>query len=209
MIISHILHHISKFPPIRSILFFFYGKAALTMSKELAHYIMQENRVLDLGCGTGIIGSTLARTLKTSIVGVDVRDAREVDIPFALCDGKHLPFPNRMFDIVLISYVLHHVDEVEILLKEAYRVCRGKVIIYEDTPQNLFHHISCFLHGFSYGSLFNIRKRCKFRARQEWVSLFQKLHLSILRTGDINFFNPIHVTARSLFILSPPQNKTL
>jgi ubiquinone/menaquinone biosynthesis C-methylase UbiE len=207
MISGSTLKKLSMFPFIKSALFFFYGRAAKAMSNDLAPYIATGDKVLDLGCGTGIIGSTLAKMRNVSLTGTDVRDVREANIPFALTDGKHLPFPNKAFDIVLISYVLHHVEETETLLKEAARVCRGKIIIYEDTPKNLFHRASCFVHGFSYGSLFGIEGKCKFRTRREWSSLFRKLHLSLVNMGRIEFFNPIHVTARSLFVLSPQPQK--
>lgn len=203
MSITRFLKQTTKNPFVHGALLFFYRRAGLAMSKELAPYIGAGNRVLDLGCGTGIIGATLAQTLKASITGTDVRDIRETNIPFVPTDGQQLPFPDNTFDVILISYVLHHIEEVETLLQEARRVCRGIVIVYEDTPRNLFHRASCFLHGFSYGSLFGINKKCKFRTRREWLSLFQKLHLALLRTGDIGFFNPIHITARSLFILTP------
>ena len=209
MTFSHTFKQISKLPILRSLLLFFYGRAAITMSKELAPFIAPGSRVLDDGCGTGIIGSILAKNLKTSVVGTDVRDARQADIPFVLSNGTRLSFPRKAFDVVLISYVLHHATRADILLKEAKRVCRGKIIVYEDTPQNMFHRASCFLHGFSYGSIFGIEKKCKFRTRQEWLSLFQKIKLTLLGTDDIELFNPVHVTARSLFILSPPQSKTL
>jgi len=201
--ISHFLKKIAKFSPVRSTLFFFYGRAASKMSKELAAYIAPGNHVLDLGCGTGIIAGTVAKTLNASLVGTDVIDIRQVDIPFVLYDGEKIPFPDKSFDIVLISYVLHHVEKVEILLQEARRVCRGRIIIYEDTPQNLFHRASCFFHGFSYGSLFGIKKKCAFHTREEWLSLFQKLQLSLMHTQKIKFFNPVHITARNLFVLSP------
>jgi len=203
--ISHFLKKIAKLSPVRSTLFFFYGRAAFKMSKELAAYIAPGDHVLDLGCGTGIIAGTVAKTLNASLVGTDVIDIRQVDIPFVLYDGKKLPFSDKSFDIVLISYVLHHVEKVETVLEETRRLCRGKIIIYEDTPQNLFHRASCFFHGFSYGSLFGIKKKCAFRTREEWLSLFQKLRLSLIHTQNIKFFNPIHMTARNLFVLSPPS----
>ena len=203
MSITRFLKQIAKIPLAHFALVSLYHRAGLAMSREVAPYVKPEQRILDVGCGTGIIGSTIAKSLNATVVGTDVRDVREVKIPFSLTKGTRLPFSDKTFDIVLVSYVLHHVEEVEMLLKEAHRVCRGKIIIYEDTPRNLFHRASCFLHGFSYGSLFGINKKCKFRTRREWLSLFQKLHLSLMRTGNIDFFNPIHVTARSLFILSP------
>lgn len=186
----------------RPLFLYIHAKAGRNMSRDLSSYIKPGFTVLDLGCGVGAVGHTLAQELNISVVGTDVRDVRIVDIPFKITNGKKLPFPDKSFDAVLIAYVLHHTSNREAILREATRVCKGRIFVYEDTPQNFLHAISCFIHGFSYGSLFGIEKRCKFLTRDEWTHIFGKLGLKILNSNKIRLFNPIHSTSRTFFVLA-------
>jgi len=74
-----------------------------------------DERVLDLGCGTGHLTAVLAES-GASVVGVDasremLAEARATrpDIPFVRGDARRLPFEGS-FDAVLSNAVLHWVD---------------------------------------------------------------------------------------------------
>jgi ubiquinone/menaquinone biosynthesis C-methylase UbiE len=90
-------------------------------------------RVLDVGCGAGVLTRRLARlpTVET-VVGVDpapalLERARALaaDLPsvtFQEADGCSLPFGDAGFDVVVFDSTLSHVPEPEPALAEAYRV---------------------------------------------------------------------------------------
>lgn len=104
-------------------------------------------QVLDVGCGRGLMLIAAARRLKTGrAVGVDVWSANDqsANVPDApienarlagvservvveTADTRHLPFADRSFDVVLSSWVVHNLDEIEdrlSALKEMVRVTR-------------------------------------------------------------------------------------
>jgi ubiquinone/menaquinone biosynthesis C-methylase UbiE len=92
-------------------------------------------RVLDVGCGTGVLTRRLARLPAVeSVVGVDpapalLEQARKLaaDIPniaFQEGDGRALPFGEEAFDVVVFDSTLSHVPEPGRALAEAHRVLR-------------------------------------------------------------------------------------
>jgi ubiquinone/menaquinone biosynthesis C-methylase UbiE len=104
------------------------------------------DRVLDLGCGTGVlcdmIGHRLDETTGGRITGIDaaagmIRVARKrrgnAICRFEVMAAERLHFPDRSFNGVVSSLFFHHVplDLKKQALKEAYRVLEpgGRLVI--------------------------------------------------------------------------------
>ena len=92
-------------------------------------------RVLEVGCGTGVLTRVLAREPKVGVVvGVDVAPsllerAREMaaDLPnvtFQEADARSLPFEDETFDVVVFDSTLTHIPGPDRALAEALRVLR-------------------------------------------------------------------------------------
>jgi len=166
-------------------------------------FIREGARILDLGCGSGIVGKQFQDFFKAELIGIDIEDKRVEEIPFRIFDGFHIPFPNSSFDVVLINYVLHHTPDPEILLKEAKRVGK-KIIIFEDLPDGFLSKLRCFLHQESY-NIFLQRKKQKFnfKTKKEWESIFETLGLKILDSKKVlaTKLDLIDPVSRILFLL--------
>ena len=96
---------------------------------ELLH-IGSDSAVLDMGCGTGNYADALQQVAK-SVIGIDsstgmIEQARAKFPELALICGDvtSLPFGSEAFDGAFTIQVLHHVEERELFLTEAYRVIR-------------------------------------------------------------------------------------
>lgn len=118
---------------------------------------------LDIGCGKGKWGYLIKTSHKppSYIVGGDIdlknlRYAKKHKIydDVVLLDGKHLPFRDDSFDIVLAIEIIEHMEKIEgqKLLDEAERVSRERVIV--STPllgarywYSEKHHISKWTVG--------------------------------------------------------------
>lgn len=96
--------------------------------------------VLDLGAGTGRLTPALARTFGGPVHGVEPSERmREVAVRSAAADGvtylagsaERIPLPDRSCDVVLMFYVVHHVQDRPAAAAEIARVLRpgGRVLI--------------------------------------------------------------------------------
>jgi uncharacterized protein YbaR (Trm112 family) len=76
------------------------------------------------------LGSSSKKVYSNSI-NLDIGKFKNVDV---VADGKKLPFKNNSFDGMLMESVLEHVDEPEIVIKEAYRTLKKGGKIYISIP---------------------------------------------------------------------------
>jgi SAM-dependent methyltransferase len=100
------------------------------LSAWFARLLPRQARILDVGCGDGQV-SALLQSMRPdiSIRGLDVLPRSCSHIPIEIFDGVHLPFDDGSFDWILLSDVLHHTNDVNMLLGEARRVASQGVLI--------------------------------------------------------------------------------
>jgi hypothetical protein len=102
------------------------------------------NHIIEIGCGVGAqIQILLNRYPHLKITGVDISEAQisragqflKSDIEAGLVslyisDGESLPFPNQSFDGALICFVLEHIKNPLLLLKEVKRIMQLGTNLY-------------------------------------------------------------------------------
>lgn len=96
--------------------------------------------ILDLGCGYGAYSLALAAEGR-QCVGAEINmkylaSASTSGLPVVAVDSV-LPFPDRSFDTVILLEVIEHVPQLESILKEAFRVARGNVLVTVPNAENL------------------------------------------------------------------------
>lgn len=110
--------------------------------KQLMSRLPSNQRLLDMGCGTGFILS-LAHDLFAELHGVDVTEAmiNQVDlspgnIKTHISKAESTPFSNGYFDMVSAYSFIDHLADIEPFLKEVYRVLKPGGIFYSDLNPN-------------------------------------------------------------------------
>jgi alpha-1,6-mannosyltransferase len=87
------------------------------------------HRVLDLGAAEGYVGDEIGRRTGAAVEVADVIPLNRTPHPLHLYDGQRLPFADDTFDLVVLSYVLHHAEQPDRVLREAGRVGREVVVV--------------------------------------------------------------------------------
>jgi len=91
------------------------------------------DRVLDVGCGTGVITAALAERGCTP-VGVDAsepyldgarRDRPHPNIAYELGDARRMQYPDASFDACVSALAIDVIPEVDEVVREMRRVTRG------------------------------------------------------------------------------------
>ncbi len=147
---------------------------AIPVSAELLRsaHLRPGDRMLDVGCGTGLIARRAAETVgeRGSVAGIDISPdmisvASSLPAPGGASiewhqgDATALPFPDESFDVVLCQMTLMFIEDRLTPLREMHRVLArgGRVVIstpgaiqppFELMEQSIVEHISPDLAGF-------------------------------------------------------------
>jgi 2-polyprenyl-6-hydroxyphenyl methylase/3-demethylubiquinone-9 3-methyltransferase len=98
----------------------------------LLDHVGAGERVLDVGCGEGLLAAELAG-IGADVVGIDVAEeplkrarARDPELDLRLVDGEGpWDLPDASFDVVWAGEVIEHVADTAAWLSEARRVLRS------------------------------------------------------------------------------------
>jgi 2-polyprenyl-3-methyl-5-hydroxy-6-metoxy-1,4-benzoquinol methylase len=112
-------------------------------------HVLPDHRVLDVGCGTGVVAITAAR-LGAEVTGIDltpelIERAREnsaiaaVEIAWHQGDAEELPFEDESFDVVLSQFGHMFAPRPDVAVAEMLRVLApGGTIAFSTWPPEFY-----------------------------------------------------------------------
>lgn len=123
------------------------GDPALIELLVSAAGVCAQDRVLDVGCGPGIVTCAFAQRAAQA-TGLDLVPAMlerararaaelgVVNVEWVAGDVDPLPFADRSFDVVVTRFVLHHLEDPRAALREMRRVLApgGTLVVCDVTP---------------------------------------------------------------------------
>ena len=118
-------------------------KHALVPSHQKGDPVYKKARMLDVGCGTGVILSHF-KSLGFETSGVDVSDEalkycrlKGLD-NLKKASAESLPFPDNYFDVVTALDLLEHLDDEKYVLKEIYRILQPHGVFIATVPMHKY-----------------------------------------------------------------------
>jgi SAM-dependent methyltransferase len=171
------------------------------MALEIARVVPRGSEVLDVGCGNGFIAHHLSAMLGTGVVGIDLGSSAEAAIDYRHYDGARFPALDKSFSAVTLCYVLHHAQNVSVVLSEMRRVLRdgGLAVIYEDIPLSKWDRLVCKFHNRQWQGRTG---PCTFRLESEWRVLFEAFGFEIVSERQLSRArNLTHPVRRRLYVL--------
>jgi SAM-dependent methyltransferase len=135
-------------------------------------------RVLDVGCGDGLVSALLQQQRPDIAVrGIDVLPRAQTHIPIEIFDGSSIQFPSASFDVVLFSDVLHHTEDATILLREARRTAKQHVLIKDHYREGLAANARLRFMDWVGNARFGVALPYNYWTRQHWHATWQQIGL--------------------------------
>ncbi len=181
---------------LKKILNYFYQRKIPQVLESLDSWIQPGDTVLDLGSGNGHIAESIKKNKQADVTLLDVVDINETELPLVLYEGDTIPFQDNSFKAILLSFVLHHCEDPTKVLKEACRVSKDKVIIFEDTYKSKAGRVVTCMNDYAANlpSFFmrsaggSMNMPFNFMKVKEWEELFEQLGLEVVHSQEVSFF---------------------
>lgn len=160
-------------------------------------------KYLDIGCGNGsktLIFSKLFDLQTKNIYGTDIKTwgpySENKNFPFNfkyILDNGKLDYNNNKFDVITCFLTLHHVENLDIILNEIYRILKkgGLLVIIEHDCINYFNkliiEIQHTLFGYFYDNNKNIVNHplyATYYNNLEWQYILSKYNFKLLLTDN-------------------------
>jgi SAM-dependent methyltransferase len=148
-----------------------FNRRVKVLADWFARLLPESARVLDVGCGDGLISALLHQQRPDiSVRGIDVLARNAPHIPVEMFDGQHFPFDDASFEVVLFSDVLHHTDDPMVLLREARRVAARHVLIKDHFRNGVMAKTRLRFMDWVGNARFGVALPYNYWTEQEWRS---------------------------------------
>jgi len=156
--------------------------------EEIERYVPKEGRVIDIGCGYGLLANFLVlRSSKRDVTGIDLSVGRisvaqkttdnQKKIQFKLMDALDLQLGK--YSTVIMSDFLHHIDcetQEELLARLYQKLPPGGLVIIEEVDSRpLWKYWFAIMSD----KILNIGERQFFRSHQAFQELLQRIGFSV------------------------------
>jgi SAM-dependent methyltransferase len=146
----------------------------------LAEIIPNNFRVLDVGCGDGLLARFISlKRPDITLTGIDLAVRDGTHIPIGTFDGEVIPYKDASVDGVMLVDVLHHTRDLMVLLREALRVAHKAIIIKDHLLDGRLSELTLRFMDKVGNSRHGVSLPYNYWAQRRWVEAFDTLSLQI------------------------------
>jgi ubiquinone/menaquinone biosynthesis C-methylase UbiE len=123
---------------------------------KIISIVSANSKVLDIGCGVGILLNRLKNEKSCDCCGIDVSNYAISIIEKNGMSGKvatlpNIPFDNETFDVVTATEILEHLMQIDGTLNEIFRVLKNHGLLIASVPNNRlgFEDVDEHFHKFT------------------------------------------------------------
>jgi SAM-dependent methyltransferase len=172
-----------------------FGRRVRVLANELSAKIPEGSSVLDIGCGDGTIASAIMQHQPTlRIEGLEFAIRPSCQIPCTPFDGLHIPHASESFDVCMFVDVLHHTQNIPVLLAEASRVSQRYVLIKDHLSENQLDFRTLQVMDWVGNRPHGVVLPYAYKSRREWNSLFSEAGLNLCDLTDLMPIYPFPFT---------------
>ena len=131
--------HLAFISPVRKL--FLHSRGAFILETLIG----DNESILDIGCGVGQFVNHFSRRTN-KVVGIDVHfksifaaKRHFIENTFAVADATTLPFKQKSFDTIILSYSLHHIHSN--ILSQCRKIATKRIIVIEMRDNPLLNFI--------------------------------------------------------------------
>ncbi len=159
---------------------YIHNRRVRVLGDHFIDLIPKTARVLDVGCGDGLLAHLLMeKRPDIKVKGIDVLVRCHTHIPVDSFDGKVIPYGDASFDVTMFVDVLHHMEDPIVLLREAIRVARAAIVIKDHTRDGLFAGPTLRFMDLVGNARHGVAIPYNYWPRQQWFEAFHRLNLTI------------------------------
>ena len=150
------------------------------LSRKLAAVIPQDAKVLDVGCGDGLVAKLIMeRRPDLTIEGIDVLVRPDTYIPVRPFDGRKINEADASFDCVMFVDVVHHAEDGDGLIAEACRVARRCLVVKDHTRDGFLAGPTLRFMDRVGNARHGVALPFNYWSREQWEAVLGKHGLSI------------------------------
>jgi ubiquinone/menaquinone biosynthesis C-methylase UbiE len=162
--------------------------------RRIGPHLQNGDRVLDVGCGGGMLGAAIMQQNPgVEVTGLERFKRGEEKIAVHEYNGIKIPFTDCSFDVVIIADVLHHEHDPDRLIAECARVSQRLLIIKDHKVMGPVSWMRVALIDWAANAPYGVQCLFRYNSLSDWHRAYQRHQLTLVEEADSLNIYPLFI----------------